>query len=173
MRGFSIVSALICVVLAADSALAQGGADEAAKIGKIYVVGNDVTQDRVILQTIAMYPGQTLRMADVLAAERKLKSLGIFDANPESAPSIEVIDSKADGLGVYKDLLVRVKETQTGRFALGAGFNSKGLVVRIDLEERNLDPFRFPASRADLWERRAFRGAGKTVRLKITLGAPD
>jgi outer membrane protein assembly factor BamA len=144
---------------------------EPARVGKIYTVGNDVTQDRVILRLLGLYPGQTLRYPEVKLGEAALWRSNLFEMKGEDTkPSIEVIESN-DGYGVYKDILVRVKETQTGSFMIGAGINSNaGLMGNIVLNERNFDLFRVPTSLADVWEGRAFRGAGQEFRVEAVPG---
>ena len=179
---------LVCICLStANSALAQpakvpegrrmpsGGdtrkaalpaKEPAAKIGKIYVTGNDVTQDRVILNAMGLFPGQTLRYPEVKAAERKLGELGIFDTNPDYAPTIAVLESK-DGFGVYKDILVRVTETPTGRMSIMPAITRNGFAISLMVDERNFDLFRIPTSLADIWDGRAFRGAGQKLQMNL------
>lgn len=141
-----------------------------AKVGQIFIVGNDVTQDRVIRRVIGLYPGQTLRYPELRAAERDLARLNIFEMNPELGirPTISVLE---DTDSEYKDLLVTVKETHTGSLLFGAGINSDaGLVGSVVLHERNFDIFRFPTSWADVTEGRAWRGAGQEFRIEAAPG---
>ena len=54
---------------------------------------------------------------------------------------------------------------------IGAGINSNaGLMGNIVLNERNFDLFRVPTSLADIWEGRAFRGAGQEFRIEAVPG---
>ncbi len=141
-----------------------------AKVGQVFIVGNEVTQDRVIRRVIGLYPGQTLRFPELRIAERDLARLNIFDINPELGirPTIDIV---ADTDSEYKDLLVNVKETHTGSLLFGAGVNSDaGIVGSIVLHERNFDIFRFPTSWADVTEGRAFRGAGQEFRMEAAPG---
>ena len=167
---FMILVSISAAAIWTDCVQAQPNSQQPpTKVGMIYVVGNDVTQDRVILQTIGLYPSQPFRHADLKTAEQKLRRLGIFDANPDTQPTVEVIPSPDDA-GVFKDILVRVKETQTGRFAIWAGFEASGRVVlRFELEEKNLDPLKIPMSMADIWDGRASRGAAHALRIRLTL----
>ncbi len=142
-----------------------------AKVGQVFIVGNDVTQDRVIRRVIGLYPGQTLRYPELRIAERDLARLNIFKVDPENGirPSLIVLDP--DGEAEFKDILVQVQETQTGSLMFGAGFNSdSGIVGSIVLNERNFDIFRFPTSLSDIWEGRAFRGAGQELRMEAVPG---
>lgn len=69
------------------------------------------------------------------------------------------------------DLEAVVEETETGRFMIGAGFNSEaGLVGNIVLEEQNFDITRFPRSFQDFVDGTAFRGNGERFRLEASPG---
>jgi outer membrane protein assembly complex protein YaeT len=144
-----------------------------AKVGIIYIVGNEVTRDHVIQRQFpdGMMPGQTLSYPDLRLAERNLSKLGIFEVNQETdtRPHIDVIDRENDP--IYKDLVVRVNETRTGSILLGAGLSSDlGVTGSIVLNERNFDITRVPTSLDDLLAMRAFRGAGQELRLEAVPG---
>ena len=138
-------------------------------VGEVIIVGNNVTQDRVIRSMLGLYPGQILRYPELKLAESNLARLGIFEMNPElgQRPSVTAIESP----GPFKDVLVKVQETRTGTFMLGAGVNSNsGLVGTIALNERNFDLFKFPTSFADFIDGKAFRGAGQELRIEAMPG---
>jgi outer membrane protein assembly complex protein YaeT len=140
------------------------------KVGEIIVVGNTVTQDRVIRRMLqGLQPGQVLHYPELKIAERDLARLNIFEMNPEKGirPTLQVLDSP----GPFKDILVKVEETRTGSLMLGAGINSdNGFVGSIVLNERNFDLFRWPTSFADFFDGRAFRGAGQELRIEAVPG---
>lgn len=138
-----------------------------AKVGRVIIIGNDVTKDRVIRRVLGLLPGQTLRYPELRAAERDLARLNIFEVSPESKPTITVLESDSE----YKDILVQVKETTTGSLLFGAGFNSDaGLVGSVVLNERNFDIFKFPRSFSEIFEGKAFRGAGQELRVEAVPG---
>lgn len=141
-----------------------------AYVGEVIIVGNTVTQDRVIRRMLqGIQPGQVLRYPEIRIAERDLARLNIFEMAPEKGvrPTIQVLDNP----GPFKDILVKVEETRTGSLMLGAGVNSdNGLVGSIVLNERNFDIFRFPTSFADIFEGRAWRGAGQELRIEAVPG---
>jgi outer membrane protein assembly complex protein YaeT len=144
-----------------------------AKVGYIYIVGNDVTKQNVILRQLpeGLSPGQTLQYPDLRLAEKNLARLGIFETNPETGarPSVEVINAQLDE--EYKDLLVRVQEMKTGSLMFGVGVNSDaGLTGSVVLNEKNFDILRFPTSFDDFLSGRAFRGAGQELRLEAVPG---
>lgn len=140
------------------------------KVGQVIIIGNEVTQDRVIRRVVGLYPGQILRFPELRIAERDLARLNIFEMNPEmgTRPTLTVLGDERDE---YRDILVQVKETPTGSFLVGMGVNSDaGLVGSIVLNERNFDLFRPPRSFADILEGRAFRGAGQELRIEAVPG---
>ena len=141
-----------------------------SRVGEVIIVGNTVTQDRVIRRMLqGIQPGQILRYPELRIAERDLARLAIFEMNPEQGirPIVQALDSP----GPFKDILVKVQETRTGSLMLGAGINSdNGIVGSIVLNERNFDLFRFPTSFADFFDGRAFRGAGQELRIEAVPG---
>ena len=141
-----------------------------ANVGEVIIVGNTVTQDRVIRRMLqGIQPGQILRYPELKIAERDLARLNIFEINPELGirPSVQALESP----GPFKDILVKVQETRTGSLMLGAGINSdNGFVGSIVLNERNFDLFRFPTSFADFFDGKAFRGAGQELRIEAVPG---
>jgi outer membrane protein assembly factor BamA len=169
--------ALVSMLLAGNAA----GKAPQPKVGYIYIVGNEVTKQDVILKQLprGLSPGQPLRRADLALAQRNLANLGIFETNSDKGvrPTVEVLDPL--GEDEYKDVLIRVQETSTCRLRRMIGVNDRGeLVASLVFEERNFDPFRLPTSWDDVESGRAFRGAGITLRLELVqvpvfpLGAP-
>lgn len=140
-----------------------------AHVGQVIIVGNDVTQDRVIRRVVGLYPGQTLRYPELRIAENDLARLGIFNTDPEKGirPTLTVLENDSG----FHDVLVTVQEAPTGSLMFGAGVNSNaGLVGSIVLNEKNFDLFRPPTSIADIMEGRAFRGAGQEFRIEAVPG---
>jgi outer membrane protein assembly complex protein YaeT len=137
------------------------------RVGRIIIEGNNITQDRVILNQLDLRPGQILQYPKLEDARMRLNRLGIFD--PENAPTVEVLPNELDEQ--FKDVRVRVQETRTGQFILGASVNSDaGLTGNIALNERNFDILRWPTSLDDFRYGRAFRGAGQEFRIEAAPG---
>ncbi|MGL6096183.1 MAG: outer membrane protein assembly factor BamA, partial [Fimbriiglobus sp.] len=140
---------------------------EADRVGRIIIEGNTVTDQRVILNQLRLYPGQVLQYPKLREAEANLARLGIFDG--EDPPQVVAVPT--DGDSPFKDIRVRVKETRTGMVALAANVNSNaGLSGTITVNQRNFDILRFPTSFDDLWAGRAFRGGGQELRLEAMPG---
>ncbi len=139
-------------------------------VGRIIIVGNTVTQDDVIRRALGLYPGQVLRFPELRIAEANLTRLGIFEADPQkgSRPTVTAIPTEDPNV---QDILVQVKETLTGTFTIGVGYNTRGRIkLFLRIEERNFDPWRLPTCFEDFDEGRAFRGAGRRLRVNLTLG---
>ncbi len=144
---------------------------EPARVGEIKIIGNEVTQDRVIRRNVPLYPGQILSYPAIQEAEANLARTGIFKTDPaeDIRPRVEVLDPDSDS--PFKDILIRVQEQPTGSFLLGIGVNSDaGLSGSIVLNERNFDLFAVPRSLDDILAGRAFRGAGQEFRLEAVPG---
>jgi outer membrane protein assembly factor BamA len=137
------------------------------RVGRVKIEGNEVTQDRIILNQLGIYPGQILEYPQIDAARARLARLGIFDA--DNPPTVEVLPNEFDSM--YQDILVRVKETRTGTFMVGGSVNSDaGLSGNVSINERNFDILRWPTSWDDVMEGRAFRGAGQEFRVEASPG---
>jgi outer membrane protein assembly complex protein YaeT len=141
-----------------------------ARVGQIFISGNEVTKQNVILRQVPLYPGQVLTYPDLRVAERNLAKLNIFEMKPDQGirPTVTVLD---DNDTEFKDLLINVHETQTGSLLFGIGVNSdSGLNGSIVLNERNFDILRPPTSLDELLSGRAFRGAGQEFRIEAVPG---
>jgi len=132
-----------------------------ARVGQVFVVGNERTKQNVILRQVPLFPGQVLTYPDLRLAEKNLARLNIFEASPDGAvrPTVTVLDPDLES--EFKDLLVTVQEASTGSLLFGVGVNSDaGMNGSIVLNERNFDITRIPTSLDDLMSGGAFRGAG-------------
>jgi outer membrane protein assembly complex protein YaeT len=140
------------------------------RVGTIFIQGNEVTRQNVILRQVPLYPGQVLTIPDIKVAEHNLDRLGIF-TDPQTGvhPHVEVIDPDTDS--TFKDILVSVQEQRTGSLIFGVGVNSDaGLTGSVVLNERNFDITRLPTSVDDLLSGHAFRGGGQELRLEAVPG---
>ena len=72
---------------------------------------------------------------------------------------------------IYRDVLVEVRETDTGEFNIGAAFNTdSGVVARLSIVQRNFDINDRPDTVSDLITGEAFRGGGQTLSLELLPG---
>lgn len=139
------------------------------RVGEIKIEGNTYTRRRVILNEIRgiLEPGQVLDYGRLEEAQMALMRRGLFDQ--EERPVIEVDRSNPDS--EYKDITIRVRETQTGQAGVNVAVNSNaGLNGTFTVNQRNFDILRIPTSFDDLIGGRAFRGAGQELRLTAMPG---
>lgn len=72
---------------------------------------------------------------------------------------------------IYRDVLIEVRETDTGEFNIGAAFNTdSGVVARLSIVQRNFDISDTPDTPSDLLTGEAFRGGGQTLSLELLPG---
>jgi RNA polymerase sigma-70 factor (ECF subfamily) len=94
---------------------AEVSAKEPARIGQIFIVGNEKTGSENIQRCIPLYPGQILMYPDLKAAERNLTEIGI-------RATVTVMDP--EHISAIKDIVIRVQEEQTGSLIFGTGASS-------------------------------------------------
>ncbi|WP_369678120.1 POTRA domain-containing protein, partial [Enterococcus faecium] len=85
-------------------------------VGRIIIVGNTHTPERVILEKMTFCPGMEIGPSYLEAAEHNLARLfGIMDSceSPVVRPVVEVIDLESPS--TVKDVLVTVEETCASR----------------------------------------------------------
>src|SRR5262249_36493940 len=80
-------------------------------------------QDKVILKTIALRPGQPLLNPDLKLAERNLERLGIFQFKKDKGirQTVPFLESDSD----CRKILVQEKKVPTDQWKLAAGTNLK------------------------------------------------
>jgi Surface antigen variable number repeat len=86
-----------------------------ARVGQIFVVGNQSLRQDIILQRVPLYPGGTFTPEDLRRAERNLADLNLFEVNVQGdlTPTVTVLSE--DGKGEFKDILISVREKPTAR----------------------------------------------------------
>jgi outer membrane protein assembly factor BamA len=140
-----------------------------ARVGQIFIVGNERTMQSVITREVPLYPGQVLNYPDLKRAERNLARLKLFRTSADGGvgPKVTVVDNPADPDDPYKDILINVQEASTGSPIFGVGVNSDGgLTGSIVLNERNFDILCPPTSFDHILNGTAWRGAGQELRLE-------
>ena len=99
-------------------------------IGDVLISGNDQTKDRVIRRYIYLAPGDLYNATDLKESKNALQRTGFF----------EKVDIQSQRVSEEKiNLLVRVKETQTGTISAGGGYGSyEGFMLNASISDRNL-----------------------------------
>ena len=180
MKAFLVNLALFCTFTssspeAIDSRTIKTPVTKPARVGQIFIVGNDRTKMMVILHQVHFYPGMTIDWSEIRQAEKNLARLGIFKCSPDGVvrPWIAVRDNSQNPDSEYKEVYIYVEEDDTGGVSLKHGLNAKGdWVFHLVVEERNLDPWRLPTNSEDLMSGRAFRGAGLAIGVDFQLTVP-
>ncbi len=132
--------------------------------GKVTVRGNQTTQERVVLRQLrGVEPGRRFDAPSLRKSEQRLNESALF-----SEAKIEVLGQDDQEV---RDVLVEVKEKNTGSLSFGAGVSSdSGLIGAVDVAQRNFDLTDFPESAGEFFTGKAFRGAGQFFGLTIQPG---
>jgi hypothetical protein len=86
----------------------QAGAEEKrpARVGQIFIIGNEVTRQDDILDQLDFYPGQMLSYDKLRRSAAALACLGVF----EGRPAVHVLDPETPA--EFKDIVVSVREKE-------------------------------------------------------------
>lgn len=148
--------------------------DEGARYrtGRVLIQGNEHTKDKVVRRDVDLYPDSWLDGTAAEESERRLRNSGLYSPpGPNSQGPAVIVQPEDPRFPGYRDVLVRVEETNTGRIGFGAAVNSdSGLVGAISLDQRNFDIADTPESFGEFFSGRAFRGAGQTFSLSLQPG---
>ncbi|NQT32225.1 MAG: outer membrane protein assembly factor BamA [Candidatus Omnitrophica bacterium] len=123
-------------------------------VGKINVIGNTKTKDKVIRRELRVYPGIKYDGERLKYSKERIYNLGFFeDVYFETVPT-----SDPD----VKDLTVTVKETKTGELSFGGGYSSVDSFIGFaQVRQRNFDILNFPS----------FTGSGQDLVIRAELGS--
>jgi outer membrane protein insertion porin family len=133
--------------------------------GLVRIQGNPITRDNVIRRQIRIQPGRPLDGRELEFAKRRIQGTGLF-------ADVRITPQRPDASDPsVRDVLVEVKERNTGsfNFGLGAGTDS-GLFGNISLTQSNFDIGDWPQSFEEFAAGRAFRGAGQTFNISVSPG---
>ena len=101
------------------------------RVGRILIVGNEITRDKVIRREIRLSEGDLFDSSKLRRSRQRLGNLGFFE---------EVkLDTRRRPEEDLVDLEVRVKEQPTGAFTAGAGYSSTQSVIgTASIRQNNL-----------------------------------
>ena len=145
------------------------------RLGEVIIQGNSHTQDKVVRRILrGMEPDRPLNPSQVKASEGLLSRSGLFGQGNEGKPgepaAITIQDEDPNNPG-YRDVVVRVSETNTGSFNLGGAAGSDtGLVARISLNQGNFDIADAPDSWDEFLSGESFKGAGQQFGITLAPG---
>ncbi len=122
------------------------------RVRLIDIKGNVKTKDEVIRRELKIYPGDIFDGEKLKKSKERLHNLGYFEEISYQILDIDIPDQK--------DLVVRVKETKTGEFAIGAGYSTvDGLLGFASITQRNFDLLNWPT----------FTGGGQILKLYLDI----
>ena len=101
------------------------------RFGRISIEGNGKTRDKVVRRELRIYEGELFSSTGIKLSKRNITRLGFFET-----VEIQTRRGAADDL---MDVVVQVKERQTGTFQVGAGLSSvESLIGTIQISQNNL-----------------------------------
>jgi outer membrane protein insertion porin family len=128
--------------------------NEVAYVERIDIRGNTKTKDKVIRREMRLKPGDKFDGEKLKRSRERLDNLGFFEE--------VVFDNEPSTLPNHENLIVDVKETQTGSFSFGGGYSTVDQFIGFaEIEQKNFDLFNFPN----------FTGAGQDLLLRTELGS--
>lgn len=149
----------------------------ASKVGLINVIGNSITQLRVVMRFIELEPDTP---ADIhervpvedsagLRSEQNLERSRFF--GPLGRPDVQVVLQDPTGPSNHRDVLISLQEARTANFQIGAAVSSdSGLIGQLSVSESNFDIADWPESWDEFIGRRAFRGGGQRASISLEPG---
>lgn len=142
---------------------------------EVRVSGNRHTRDRVIRRLVSVFPGEVIDLTQVQRSVNRVRGTGYFtdDLNPggHPEPTFRFVATEDPS---WKDLEIQLAEGSVFKVDFGLQIGSdSGLQGLVDLQILNFDGSRWPSLDSpvgDVRQRRAFHGAGQSLRAQITPG---
>lgn len=101
------------------------------RFGRIQVVGNTRTRDKVIRRELRIYEGEYYASSAIERSKRLVNRLGFFE-------TVDIQTTRGDD-DATMNVVVEVKEKPTGTFQIGAGFSSiESFVGQAQIAQNNL-----------------------------------
>lgn len=135
------------------------------KVGAIQINGNFLTKDKVIRRLLRVKPGRPYDSVQLAESVRRIRQTRLFNDVRVTVQDPDPFDPE------YRDLLVEVKERNTGsvNFGIAVGSDS-GVFGDFSLNQTNFDIADVPRSFRELVTGRAFRGAGQRFSMSFRPG---
>lgn len=105
---------------------------EIAYIGRIDIIGNTVTRDRVIRRELIIEEGERYSTTKIQASMRYIQRLGFFE-------DVNLREERSQQNRGLVDLQIEVRERPTRTLQVGAGYSSyDGIMANAQISENNL-----------------------------------
>jgi outer membrane protein insertion porin family len=127
------------------------------RVDEVLIQGNFLTRDRVIRRELrGLTPGRPFDGTEIEKSRERLMRTRLFN---DARITVQNPDPNEP---LYRDVLVEVKERNTGSANFGVAVGSdQGVFGELSLTQNNFDVTDFPESLQELLSGRAFRGAGQ------------
>jgi len=133
--------------------------------GLVRIQGNYITKDNVIRRKVRIQPGRPLDGHEMEESKKRLEGSGLFNAATITPQTPDANDQEV------RDVLVEVKERNTGSVNFGVGVGSdSGFFGTVSLNQQNFDIADTPQTLDEFVSGRAFRGAGQSFSIAIAPG---
>ena len=133
--------------------------------GLVLIQGNFITKDKVIRRLVRVLPGRPINGASLESAKVRIQNTQLFN-------DVRItVQQPSEDEPEVRDVIVEIKEKNTGSFNFGVGFGSdSGIFGEFSMKQQNFDIAAFPMSIEQLISGRAWRGAGQAFDLTIAPG---
>ena len=136
-----------------------------ANVGMVGINGNFLTKDKIIRRHVKLQSGRRFDATELELSKNRILQTQLFND-----VKLTVQQPSEENPG-YRDVLVEVKEKNTGSFNFGVGFGSdSGVLGNISLVQNNFDVADIPQTFGELAKGRAFRGAGQRFAMNFQPG---
>ncbi|MEE2895720.1 MAG: POTRA domain-containing protein [Planctomycetota bacterium] len=133
--------------------------------GLVSIQGNFLTKDKVIRRLIRVRPARPLDATELELAERRIQATRLFNDVRVAIQQPDVDEPEV------RDIIVEIKERNTGSFNFGAGLGSDtGIFGEFSFRQQNFDIADLPLSVEELVSGRAFRGGGQSFDITLAPG---
>ena len=130
-----------------------------ATVRNVTVIGNDRTNDKVIMRELRTKPGELFRRSDIQRSMRELQQLGFFE------PTQLNVNPKPDAETGTVDIEYSVVERSTSQLQLEGGWGGGSIVGTLGLSFNNF-------SARNIFNKEAWKplpsGDGQTINLRAT-----
>ena len=138
---------------------------EVANVGLVRITGNTLTKDKIIRTEVGFRPGRRFDAREIKATKERIMATRLFGDALVTVQSPDEADSSV------RDVLVEIKEKNTGSINFGVGIGSDaGVLGNISLTQNNFDLFDVPETFGEFYRGRAFRGAGQRFAVNFLPG---
>ena len=136
-----------------------------ADVGLVNINGNFLTKDKVIRRHVKLQSGRRYDATELELSQNRIMQTQLFN-------EVKVtVQQEDDDHPLQRDVLVEVKEKNTGSFNFGVGFGSdSGVLGSISLVQNNFDVADVPETVGEFTRGRAFRGAGQQFAINFQPG---